>query len=317
MKVNILNTPSQNPRFNNPLQGENFLGVDRETFACIRENLYKRDSKPWWQPGEGDGFDCRSFTAAAINFLKEQLSGVCPDAVITYLPVRKPDSRKGHAIVSVTNPPGDPCCSSFYYEPLNGMSGTLEEIGLPGYSPYVNSENPEGGSVEPPWGKDPWGNPGWPQNEQSLNRIQDAICGCIEDAISGSMESVIQNKCNNNTFKDWFKEEFSPEGQKGKPPRSGNKPIADMPQILSCKKQSCSEECECTDCVGSNAGCVNPHRCKLVCSCESNTECCTPTPTPTPSFTPDTPTPTITITPTPPETYNVSMLFVTPTPYKG
>jgi len=240
----------------------NFLGVRREVFDCITrqpDGLYKsyrKENAPISDyingnpPGTELGFDCRSFTAAAIYALTDQLGGVC-NFEIQYQRVGQPSSN--HALLYVelkgcagpgsgsaggTLPDCTPdCCSgSFLYEPQSGRIYASVET----YCSY-NEDHCVGDKsfwrripIEEAEKSNTFGDPEWENNPAERDRITNVVCGCLSGNYpQGSAEAMIKTKCQDRTFWDWFKSNFSYEP--GKLPTT----ISDMPQILSCKRVVC------------------------------------------------------------------------------
>lgn len=284
------------------VSGWNFLGVSPEIWECINtpnedgEKLFKNippppiespgDFEDWIGGDIGDvltsdqDFDCRSFTAASLFFLRSQLSQLCPGAEIKAQSVANMDIRKSHAIILVqlsSDPPKTCCEGSFLFEP---QTGTVYDR-LKKENPYDPDEPPgycdefpeycEGGfgdweSREP--GKESektsatnFYNPDWEKAPAQVERISNVVCGCMGgDHPDGSAEKMIQSKCEDGTFGDWFKDNFAYE------PDRVDSPMTDMPQILSCDRVSCTDPSEegQSPCQPDEGG-YEPYVCEMTC----------------------------------------------------
>ncbi|NBT59423.1 hypothetical protein EBT16_11630, partial [bacterium] len=117
----------------------NFLGVSPNIYKCIMDSgLYERDVQVVEENGFSDwlfgtsrrtidkGFDCRSFTFAAMKFLREQLASTCPSAKVMHQLVYKRHPPH-HAMIYVDlggvcadGQECDCCTGTFLYEPQTG-----------------------------------------------------------------------------------------------------------------------------------------------------------------------------------------------------
>lgn len=271
-----INTPNNNGnRLGKADNKADRIFIEIEDFRrYIIEGKYRR--------GRAEAFDCRAFTAAMMFFLRSQLLLECPSAVIKAQTVENPDLGKGHVLILVQlnpleDPAFEPCCKgSFILEPQSGVVyDQVEENfmglgpdGLPVESPSYCDQFPEycgigfesWTTIEP--GSEnivsSWSPLAWHQFPEQLERIKDAICGCIAplNHPESSAEKMIQSKCNDNTFKEWFKDNFAYE------PERINSLMTDMPQILSCDRVICNEEL--LLCQPDNNG-YEPYVCEIKC----------------------------------------------------
>lgn len=265
----IANSVSSGPANTGLVAGWNFLGVSPDTWNCIRDaGLYehygidKKNFKDWITGGgkyNDPSFDCRSFTHAAINFLREQLKSSCPNANVYYLGVLE------HALVMI-DLGGDPspCCEgTIIYEPQNGNTWDGKDAYCAQYpdSCVVWEYNEDGTGI----GTDRDDNPDWEKYPKEVERIKDVICGCLEGKgtyPSNTSEGIIQQKCQDGTFKDWFKENYSFEPGKKSP---GN---FDLPQVIDCKKCLCLSSRDAntgSPCLEDDQGTFTPYVCSYHC----------------------------------------------------
>lgn len=287
--------PALTPGNTGAVSGWNFLGIPPEIWRCINtpnedgEMLYKNiprqisvpdDFGDWVGKDIGDlltsdqDFDCRSFTAASMFFLRSQLSQLCPGVEIQSQAVVNRNIRKSHEIVLVKMP-GDPkpCCEgSFLFEPQTGTTydklydpegkkgycDKFPEYCADGFGDWVSREP---GKEYENTGVSIFRNPDWEKAPAQVERISNVVCGCMEgDHPDGSAEKMIQSKCEDGTFGDWFKDNFAYE------PDRVNSPMTDMPQILSCDRVSCTDPSEegQSPCQPDEGG-SEPYVCELTC----------------------------------------------------
>lgn len=287
------------------LEGWNFLGLPRNIWNCIntpneqgQKLYYNYDKQPIDLNELGDwvgmtpdqiandrDFDCRSFSASAMYFLRKQLLATCPGTVQDPTEVRVrgiSNGRGAHALLYV-HLGGDPerdekdCCrGTFMYEPATGAVYSSVETfcSEDQYKKLCSDSGGEGAYwYTYPVGEesdpnlfpqfDSMQNPNWEKFPSELNRIQGVICGCLTGEYrDGTTEKTIQGKCQDGTFKDWFKGNFSYEPGVTQSP-SG---LADIPQIISCDKVTCASPPETgqSPCVASPDGTV-PYVCETAC----------------------------------------------------
>lgn len=236
------------PRFGN------FLGVSSAVYDCIISGgLYKsydtKETLEDYVAGKGTrdpkSFDCRAFSLAAAMFLEKQLSTVCK-ANVKLLTVGGPAVDNYHALCIVelngcANSSGgtipdctDDCCSgSFIYEPQSGQKYSSVDSYCK-QNPKLCEQKDKWETRELEDGGD-WDSD-WENYPAEMDRIKNVICGCLGGNFrDGTSEAILKQKCQGGSFKNWFKQNFAYEAGKS------SSPIADIPQILSCKKVSCEK----------------------------------------------------------------------------
>ena len=256
----------------------NFLGVSPGVWNCIKRNgLYKSFDDPPQGPAghiinSGAGasnlsFNCRSFAIAGSRFLEQQLQEDCPGAKTEVQVVGW--TIGPHAIVKVILPGApSPCCvGTFFVEPYTGDAfDTMDEYCKSvreGCAPNPDlGSYPVGGIPANVPGKFNWPDDDWEKDAGQLNRIQDVICGCLGGNYpSGTMEAILKEKCQNNTFQDWFVLNFAHE--RGEP-----EPTLNMPQIISCDRVECFQPDDPASngkkCLDSPNG-IEPYVCETRC----------------------------------------------------
>lgn len=273
------------PRFGN------FLGVSSGVYNCIIEGgLYKsydtEQTLEDYVAGKGQrdprSFDCRAFSLAAAMFLKKQLSTVCK-ANVKLLSNGGPGLKTYHALCIVelqgcagssgAIPDCTPeCCSgSFIYEPQTQQRyASVDAYCKQNKTLCEQRDKWITGDIDdfPSWDSD------WEDYPEERERIKNVICGCLTGTYrTGTTESILQQKCQNGSFKTWFKQNFAYE------PGQSSSPVTGIPQILSCKKVSCEKGREggptgplCTQSPDPGTyGGITPYLCET--ECEEKWDC--------------------------------------------
>lgn len=201
-------------------------------------------------PPDGS-FDCRSFSAAAVLYLRSQLSQTCPNAKVSHMQV------PGHAVVYVDlggcwegqqNCDAQCCSGNFVYEPQSGQTwdgGPTFEDDATLYASlrqpdrdfnikeYKIAQNPDGSDMN--FGKN---RIDWSQFPEEVSRIRNIICDCVLGAdyvfSPNSNESALRQKCLDGTLEDWLKDNLAPGPDKTT--------LADpnFARPLSCQRYACS-----------------------------------------------------------------------------
>lgn len=229
------------------------------------ERLYKTLPREpsWWRSTNGarflgfdrfppdSSFDCRSFSAAAVRYLRSQLASVCPNAKVSRMNV------PAHAIVYVDlggcqqgQECDSQCCTgNFVYEPQSGETWdggpTFQDDALlyaalnspdkpfdPAY--YEIAKNPDDSDFDIGVNRIDWD-----EDPEEVSRIRRVICDCLfrTEYISapGSNENKMKQRCRDGTFEDWFKNNFAPG------PGKITLDDPDFARPLSCEKYQCSD----------------------------------------------------------------------------
>jgi hypothetical protein len=260
------------------IKNQNFLGLPPNIWSCIGQDLYKFDGyadeyyntpdkpKPPRQYKDPDtSFDCRSLSVLGAQFLRDQLAGICPNAVVSVIGI----GTHYLCYVDLSGAgEGSTCCSGqFLYEPQDGtiykdakefcdedpaVCETLDKEPTL-YEP--GQENSDGD----------FGDPNWEDDAGELQRIEGVICGCLSGNYeNGTNEANLKQVCDNGQMQDWVANNlsFSPEQKDGdgnvtSPPEQ---PGLDTPQILVCKNcvvtwtatYNCASEDENGEAVAAN-----------------------------------------------------------------
>jgi hypothetical protein len=226
------------------LAEKNFLGLSPNNWVCVSNSLYRFDGypegfaeaietpKPPRTYKDPDvSFDCRSFAAVGAEFVRNQISEVCPGSTVQVMGIGT------HYLVYVELQGQAPCCTgSFLYEPMNGATyKDAEEFcnDDPGYcegfekAPTLyepGNENSDGD----------FGDPNWEDSAEELARMESSVCDCLTgDYEETSREFELKQICQSGQMQDWLVDNlsFTPD------PNSPNKePNLTAPQTVECKK---------------------------------------------------------------------------------